>query len=376
MRGRMLVAWVTAVALMLLLGPTAGAATQDAGRLSRRSGPVTWTGSFTAPNPVGCGRRGGDLAGCERRRLVVDAPAGTWITVSVEPASANVDVTTEDGAEVAQNGVNLLRPDATGDTRHAQVTFQQVRSGAVAYLVGASTTVAPPTTPVSDSSRFTGHAALAGSSFDRAPDCVQAPPERAPAVPADTSRRLPLRIRLVSAAADRPLIQREGAYLVEAYRRIGIDVRISLDTMDVPNETDARALINAVRARYAGTRPPGTDVVYLATDNFAGGGFALCIGGVAYPELAFAVGALHYKANGSVPVSYVQGGLIAAHEIGHLLGGQHHYATCGVGADLSAPGTGGPCSVMFPAAVGASGGFSPVETAFLRDYTGRFANRA
>ncbi len=370
-------AWLICGLLVSLVasGASATAAAPDVGRLSPTSGAVTWKGTFTTSNPVGCGRRGGDEVGCERRRLVVDAPAGSWITITIDPDTSAIDVATDDGTEVAQNGQRILSLDGSGTTRHGGVTFQQVRSGAVGYVVGVSSAAAVPSSAVTEPEPFTVRAVLAGKAFDRTQNCVQAPPERTPAVPADTSRRLPLRVRLVTSVADLPFMKKESAYLVEVYRRIGVDVRVSLDTMAVPDSKDQFVLIDAVRARYGGMRPRGTDVVFLGTDNFAGGGFALCVGGVAFPEQAFAVGGLHYKANGSVSVPYVRAGLIAAHEIGHLLGGQHHYATCGLGADTSAPGTAGPCTVMFPAAAGASGGFSPLETAYLRDYAGRFGAR-
>jgi hypothetical protein len=360
---------LVALAGGLVSGTGATAAAPAAGTLTRSSGPVVWTGEWTMPNALGCGHRLGEM-GCDRRRLVVDAPAGTWITVAVDPqANTAIDITTDDGTEVVQGGQRVSddRPS------HASVTWPQLRSGPIGYLVGTSTALAAPTgTPLAQSYRV--RATLAGGAFDRQPDCTQIPPDRVPAIPADISKRLPLSVRILSAPADRAYAQQEMTYLVSTYRKIGIEIRLSYDTMTVPDSFDGYTLIAAAQAHYRGTRPSGVDVVYLGTDNYSGGGLAQCVGGVAYAEEAFAVGGLRHTLFG-VHEPFVKAGLSAAHEIGHLLGAHHHYAQCGLPAepDSTTEGTLGPCTVMFPVIDGASGTFSMLETAYIRDYTTRYA---
>jgi hypothetical protein len=307
----------------------------------------------------------------------VVAPAGTWITVTVDQADGTaIDVTTDDGAEVVQGGDRVL-PSGNERTRHAQVTWPQVRNGAVGYLVGTSNTLAvPEAPPVVQAFPYHVRATLAGKAFDRQPDCGQIPPDHVPTMQPDTSHHVQLGVRILSARADAALVRRAMPRIATIYRQIGIDVRVSYDTMRVPpSMTDQFKLMDAARAHYGGTRPRGVDVVYLATDNFAGGGYASCVGGIQYPERAFAVGGIHYMAGGAVTVPFVDPAIIAAHEIGHLLGAHHHYATCVAGAEPAGATQGGvgPCTLMFPAAVGASGTFSPTETAYIRDYTTRFA---
>ncbi|MDX6223704.1 MAG: hypothetical protein QOE64_80 [Frankiales bacterium] len=369
-----------AVALLGLLGalattaPASQAAAPTVGTLSRTSGPVSWTGSWTQSDPIGCGRPQGEM-GCDRKRLVVNAAAGTWVTIAVQERSAPaaIDVTTDDGVEVAQGGDRVTGSD---QSNHPVVTFAQVRSGAVGYLVGTSTDLVIPSTPV-DSTTYAYHvkATLSGRAVDRDPDCFQIPPDHVPAIPADTSKRLRVSVRILSAPKDAAEVRREMPFIAHTYAKIGIAVRLSYDTIAVrPGSIDN--LLEQAKARYGGIRPRGVDVVFLATDEFGGGGYADCVGGVAYGERAFAVGDVHYAASGAVPVPYVKAGLIAAHEIGHLLGAHHHYAECGAWAepDTVTEGTVGPCTLMFPAAAGASGTFSPVETAYIRDYASHYAH--
>lgn len=356
---------------VLAPGNGASAAPPAAGTLTRTSGPVEWTGEWTTPNVFGCGRRLGEM-GCDRRRLVVNAPVGTWITVAVDPqANTAIDVTTDDGNEVVQGGYRAVdevyRVIDKIPMKHASVTWPQVRSGAVGYLVGTSTTLAGPSgTPLAQ--RYQAKATLAGRAFDRQPDCDQIPPDHIPVIPADISRPLPLSVRILSAAADLEYVKTEMAYLASTYRKIGIEIRLSYDTMTVPGSRDPYALIAAARAHYRGTRPRGVDVVYLGTDNLDGG-LAACLGGVAYGEQAFAVGSLRPTPFGMSQPS-VKAGLFAAHEIGHLLGAHHHYAQCGAPA---VPAELGPCTVMFPLVQLGSGAFSVLETAYIRDYTTRYA---
>jgi len=359
------------VLLAAMLVPVRGAtaAPAAAGTLTPTSGPVEWTGAWTAPNVFGCGRAFGET-GCDRRRLVVNAPVGTWITVAVDPqANTAVDVTTNDGAEVVQGGYRAVdevyRTIDEIPTRHASVTWPQVRSGAVGYLIGTSTTLAAPTgTPLAQ--RYQAKATLAGGAFDRQPDCDQIPPDHIPVIPADTAKRLSLSVRILSAPADLAYARQEMTHLASTYRKIGIEVRLSYDTMTVPPGSNEPALLAAARAHYGGSRPRGIDVVYLGTNN-TDGGLAQCIGGVAYAEQAFAVGGLRPTLFG---MPSVKAGLMAAHEIGHLLGAHHHYAQCGVPTE---PGALGPCTVMFPHPAGISGTFSILETAYIRDYTLRYA---
>lgn len=93
---------------------------------------------------------------------------------------------------------------------------------------------------------------------------------------------------------------------------------------------DADGLTRQAKKLYNGKRPAGVDVVYTMTskDITAGGsagvaGLADCIGGIRFPARAFAVGETFGAESGLRNGT----GKTMAHEVGHLLGGHHHYTS-------------------------------------------------
>jgi len=155
-------------------------------------------------------------------------------------------------------------------------------------------------------------------------------------------------------------------------------VKVSYDFFRIV-EDGTKYPFEQVRRHYGGVRPPGVDVVDVMTDLFAGGD-ADCIGGIAYAEKAFAVSNVHYTVQGAVPVDQVPAGMVAAHEIGHLLGAQHQQVSCteALPQEVATPATdgwAGPCTLMGPAALQDSETFSTLERntirAFVRAYAGR-----
>jgi len=139
----------------------------------------------------------------------------------------------------------------------------------------------------------------------------------------------------------------------QSYEPLGIDLRFvgwdllaPLDQTGAERErtVESQEIIDLAKAQFGGQRPAGADVVYVATDldiaalgSNAVAGQADCIGGVANPDAAFAVGevgdALVPPKDGIAigPVSFYRdfAAKVAAHEIGHLMGGHHHYQECG-----------------------------------------------
>jgi hypothetical protein len=348
----------TALACSALLTATAGAGAPPERALRPGAPPVTWSGTLSFPDPGGCG----DVTsrGCDTTPVVIDAPSGAWITVSVNDSGTYVRVT-HDGRTVGNAGTHVgTAPSATGRATPT-TTFRHVRSGRATYVVGVSHGAAHETSKIS----YTATARLAGTAYDREGDCGVTPGLTTSSAEGD--RTLPLSVRLVSAAADKAAVREAGQGLVEIYAAIGIRARVSYDTVAVPaGEGDSQRLIDVVRRRYGGVRPRGVDVVHLLTDNFSGG-YALCIGGVAYPEYAFSVGGIHYAASGVVPVSTVEAAVVTAHEIGHLLGAQHQQSNCVEAAPS------GACTVMFPAAAGATRTFATIERHTIREFTAAYA---
>ena len=124
---------------------------------------------------------------------------------------------------------------------------------------------------------------------------------------------------------------------------------------------NAEEIIALAKAQLGGQRRADVDVVYVVTDldiqlpglGNAVAGLADCIGGVALPDRAFAVGETGVLTGDEGiaigPVSFYKDltAKIAAHEIGHLMGGHHHYQECGTAAPTAVGrGEPGPCTLM------------------------------
>ncbi len=142
---------------------------------------------------------------------------------------------------------------------------------------------------------------------------------------------------------------------------------------------DAQELIDATREHFGGYRPHHADVVFTLTGKelTSGGAFgeatagmADCIGGIRYPAAAFAVGEanLEWEPHGR------PGGVIAGHEIAHLLGAHHHYSNCTEALPSGAlRGDFNPCTTMSPLAATASSTFGLLERSYVRYYTATYA---
>ncbi|MFN2526818.1 MAG: zinc-dependent metalloprotease family protein [Actinomycetota bacterium] len=172
-----------------------------------------------------------------------------------------------------------------------------------------------------------------------------------------------------------------------AYREWNIDLQVSfLEAAFAPEGFEegrpaisAQGLIDASKALVGGVRPEGADVVYTISSKLLtdAAGFADCIGGVRYPDRAFAVGELADELNLGLNF-YVDGtGKIAAHEIGHLLGAHHHYANCaeGVSTDIVRDLNPAPCTVMFNYSDFQSAHFGTLEATVIRGHVLAFAGR-
>lgn len=354
--------------VLLALSVTAYPAAAGQAVLAHAGQKVSWAGLMTIPDPGGCD----DITsqGCVRHSLAVGAVKGAWITVQTDAPYIRV---TDGTTYVASNG------DAT-NTRAAQtttstVTFQQPRSGRVTYSVGVSDPYALPLVPVP----FRATATLAGRAFDRQDECFVKDSGVSALLAPDDGARLKLSVRLVADPKDKVVAHKAGAALVETYDRVGIVVRVTYDFMPLAMAATDSYPYEQVKRVYKGVRPAGVDVVHVITDQFAGGQ-GDCIGGVAYAERGFSTGSAHYFAAGVLEVGALQpAGVIAAHEIGHELGGQHQMVSCAeaIPQQVQRPasdGWFGPCTQMGPLAAQTSETWSALEKATVRSYVRRYAN--
>jgi hypothetical protein len=173
-----------------------------------------------------------------------------------------------------------------------------------------------------------------------------------------------------------PLVEqatRDLAPGTKSYDEIAVDLRYSsIDLLyrvdaagnGLPRPDHPEHIMARAKAQYGGARPDGFDLVYVLTDldlrlpppiNNNVIGMADCIGGIRYPDRAFGVGqwGMDLIPDGGFqfgPVTLYKDftAKVAAHELGHLLGGHHHYQGCGDGgvkglANNSEPG---PCTLM------------------------------
>ena len=164
-----------------------------------------------------------------------------------------------------------------------------------------------------------------------------------------------------------------------------------LDADGTPRErTDnAQEIIDLAKVQLGGARPAGIDVVYVVTDldiqlpdlGNAVAGLADCIGGVAHADRAFAVGEMGVLVpdEGGIvigPVAFYKDltAKIAAHEIGHLMGGHHHYQECGTAAPTAIErGETGPCTLMTNAVDFQTLPFSTLNGAVVRGHAEKYA---
>ena len=210
-----------------------------------------------------------------------------------------------------------------------------------------------------------------------------------------------LRDRKARVAAERKLFtQVRKSLVVGAKSYEPVDIALKYDSFALlqpledkaPRErTDnAEEIIALAKKQLGGKRPANVDIVYVVTDldiqlpgiGNAVAGLADCIGGVALPDRAFAVGETGVLTGdegiGIGPVSFYKDltAKIAAHEVGHLMGGHHHYQECGTAAP-TAVGRGelGPCTLMTNAVDFQTLPFSTVNSIVVRGHAETWATK-
>jgi hypothetical protein len=213
------------------------------------------------------------------------------------------------------------------------------------------------------------------------PECLEAAPA-AVAIPPGQSVGLSATVLLdgVSATRGGQVFQTAG----ESYAPLGINLVPSFQAVNFSG-TDADGLISQAKDHFGGERPAGADVVYVLTGKdieldgeTAVAGLADCIGGVAFPDRAFAVGedfsAEDASAIGPLFLARNLSAKVASHEIGHLMGAHHHYANCAEGllseslaSELS------PCTLMFNAVDLSSINFSTAQGLVVRGHAEAYA---
>ena len=220
--------------------------------------------------------------------------------------------------------------------------------------------------------------------FDRETECNDlAPPQKVSAAHVTEDNIIEFDVHVL---LDRVTIAR-GKVVFETvrdiYSEIDVDLRYSLRRVDlvVDEEPHTYQMINSSRAYLGGAVPERAEAVYtLSGRDFAGAevGQASCVGGIEFPDEAFAVGR-DYGPNETDENELVAGlstlrdgsARVAAHEIGHLLGAHHHYASC-TEPEGMVEGHASPCSLMGPHLRLQNTHFGPFDGAVARGYAELF----
>lgn len=213
------------------------------------------------------------------------------------------------------------------------------------------------------------------------PECLELVPA---AIAAPPGAPLNLEVRVLLDGVGQPRGETVFNTVRQSYSPLGVNVVPSFQTVSFTG-ADAEGLNAQAKALFGGQRPAGVDVVYTLTNkNIAAGGnasvagLADCIGGVAFPGRAFAVGENftvdEVRLLDIVTLTRNVTARVAAHEIGHLMGGHHHYANCVEGLlsealadELS------PCTLMFNAVDLASMNFSLLNGLVVRGHSEAYA---
>lgn len=179
------------------------------------------------------------------------------------------------------------------------------------------------------------------------------------------------------------------AKAARSYAPLNVQLRATRFVTHVFDTDEAAAMIADAKALVGGARPADVDIVAALTDKdiqqlgqTAVAGLADCIGGVAHDDRAFVVA--EGTTFGDVFVGPAKFGAdatanVTAHEIGHLMGGQHHYANCVEGvqqSDIRADEgyvEGSPCTLMFNAADFLGSNFSTLNGTIVRGHAVRHA---
>ena len=225
--------------------------------------------------------------------------------------------------------------------------------------------------------------------IDRAEECLEATPaaHQVPAAPGYAEEiSLEVHVVLDGMPLDRGMAVMER--VAGVYQPINVKVVPTFEEVvfepekyvgDIPTST-SRHMFTQLKEHLGGTRPWGSDVVYLMTTTEIDGtvaGQADCIGGVRYPNRAFAIGEALADASREKDGSIVRSGhsaKIASHEIAHLLGAHHHYANCAEGEKAALlRGEPTPCTLMFNDLFFVSLQLSTVNSSIVRGHAVKFA---
>ena len=401
-------------ALLLAAAVATPASTPESGTLDRDHPETRWTGStvlqtgglqgggcITAvPDPT-CdffALNIGDLSQKQRlRRKKALNDVQVAITVPPEAGLAEFDlyVYGPDGAEVARsveitsNETVVLQNPAPGAYT---VAVQKILAAdpAVEYQGVARRVDGSTQTPVDEESRcgFEGSPELRElDSVIGAGALVGDPTSVQDGF--DTSQPISLDVLVILDGVSQADAETIFTNAARSYAPLNIQLRAAQFMTHAFDTVEAPLIISQAKTLLGGKRPAGIDIVEVLTSKdiialgqTAVAGLADCIGGVAHDDRAFVVAESNLAGDVLVgPVMFGAGATanVTAHEIGHLMGGQHHYANCVEGVqesdvhDDEGYVEASPCTLMFNSADFLGANFGTVNAAVVRGHAVRYA---
>lgn len=253
--------------------------------------------------------------------------------------------------------------------------------------------VSGPLTAASPGEREAGFSSVFETTAPSTVDCLDPVVEKAvlDAALADGGQTINLDVRVLLDGISLARGQQVMGLIGRTFTPLRISIRATYEGVAFSGN-DAAGLIQQAKNHTGGARPAGSDLVHVLTqknlmdsvpgapqgaESPAPAGAADCVGGVRYADRAYSVSEAYGAENfrmGPVMAYFQAESKIAAHEIAHLLGGQHHLSNCveGAASELEVPEV-SPCTLMFPTVDAASFNLSTVNAKIVRGYTLRYA---
>lgn len=163
----------------------------------------------------------------------------------------------------------------------------------------------------------------------------------------------------------------------EAFEPLKIELTNTYQAADLP-PGDGQLMLSHAMNEVGPDVPAGFDVVHVLTSKTLNVfGQADCIGGVAFRDRAYSVSSdvedRPIQLIGDIGFGFIEdlAAKIAAHEIGHLMGGHHHLGNCILDTLATDPAG---CTVMLdPAPLPSQLAFSTLNGAIVRGHAVRYA---